>query len=121
MVLKSLQFNSLFPDTPDLDRSPCASYNLDRLDRRSLDMKRAWQIQEAKNKLSEVVEEALHHGPQIITKRGVEVAVMLSYAEYRKMTSSRKKISHFFRESPLVGADLDLSRDKGGTREDVCL
>jgi len=59
-------------------------------------MKRAWQIQEAKNKLSEVVEEAVHHGPQVITKRGVEVAVMLSYVEYRKMISSQKKLSDFF-------------------------
>lgn len=84
-------------------------------------MKRAWQIQEAKNKLSEVVEEAVHHGPQIITKRGVEVAVMLSYPEYRKMISSQKKLSDFFRESPLVGVDLDLIRDKSGTREDVFL
>ena len=84
-------------------------------------MKRAWQIQEAKNKLSEVVDEAVHHGPQVITKRGVEVAVMLSYSEYRKMISLQKKLSTFFRESPLVGVDLDLSRDRTGIREDVSL
>ena len=30
-------------------------------------MKRVWQLQEAKNKLSEVVDEAIQHGPQIIT------------------------------------------------------
>jgi antitoxin Phd len=84
-------------------------------------MKRAWQIQEAKNKLSEVVDEAVHHGPQVITKRGVEVAVMLSYSEYRKMISLQKKLSTFFRESPLVGVDLDLSRDRTGMREDVSL
>jgi len=84
-------------------------------------MKRAWQIQEAKNKLSEVVEEAIHHGPQVITKRGVEIAVMLSYVEYRKMISSQKKLSDFFRESPLVGIDLDLARDKNGSRDDIIL
>ena len=84
-------------------------------------MKRAWQLQEAKNKLSEVVDEAVHHGPQIITKRGVEVAVILSYCEYRKMISPQKKLSTFFRESPLVGVDLDLRRDRTGMREDVLL
>ncbi|MCK9264591.1 MAG: type II toxin-antitoxin system Phd/YefM family antitoxin [Desulfomonilia bacterium] len=83
-------------------------------------MGRAWQIQEAKNKLSEVVDEAIHHGPQVITKRGVEVAVMLSYAEYRKMISSQKKLSDFFRESPLVDMELDFARDKSSSREDVC-
>jgi prevent-host-death family protein len=84
-------------------------------------MKRAWQIQEAKNKLSEVVDEAVRHGPQVITRRGVEVAVMLSYSEYRKMISLQKKLSTFFRESPLVGVDLDLRRDRTGMREDVSL
>lgn len=84
-------------------------------------MKRAWQLQEAKNKLSEVVDEAVLHGPQIITKRGVEVAVMLSYAEYRQILASQKKLSVFFRESPLVGLDLDLRRDRSGLREPVKL
>jgi prevent-host-death family protein len=31
-------------------------------------MARVWQIQEAKNKLSEVVEEAIQHGPQVISR-----------------------------------------------------
>jgi antitoxin Phd len=84
-------------------------------------MKRVWQLQEAKNKLSEVVDEAIQHGPQVITRRGVEVAIVLSYSEYRKMIASRKKLSHFFRKSPLVGVDLDLDRDKGSLREEIAL
>ena len=84
-------------------------------------MKRVWQLQEAKNKLSEVVDEAIHHGPQVITKRGVEVAIVLSSVEYRKMTASQKKLSTFFRESPLVGVDLDLRRDTSEMREDIAL
>lgn len=84
-------------------------------------MKRVWQLQEAKNKLSEVVDEAIHHGPQVITKRGVEVAIVLSSLEYRKLTASQKKLSAFFRESPLVGVDLDWSRDTSDARGDVAL
>jgi antitoxin Phd len=82
---------------------------------------REWQLQEAKNKLSEVVEEALRQGPQIITKRGKQTAVVLSYADYRKMLLNQKKLSDFFRESPLVGIDLDLSRDKSPARDDISL
>ena len=78
-----------------------------------------WQLQEAKNKFSQVVENAVNSGPQIITKRGVEVAIVLSFAEYRKMLSSRQKLSDFFRDSPLVGADLDLTRDTSYARHDV--
>jgi antitoxin Phd len=84
-------------------------------------MARVWQLQEAKNRLSEVVEEALQHGPQVITKRGKETAILLSYADYRKMLLNQKKLSDFFRESPLAGVHLDLSRDSSPVRDDVPL
>ena len=82
-------------------------------------MKRIWQLQEAKNRLSEVIDGAIQHGPRVITKRGIEVAIVLSYPEYRKMIASRKKLSDFFRESPLGDADLDLDRDTSGLREEI--
>jgi antitoxin Phd len=82
---------------------------------------RIWQLQEAKNKFSEVVEEALVHGPQLITKRGVEAVIVLSYAEYRSMLLNRKRLSTFFRESPLVDAELDLTRDKSSSRDILAL
>lgn len=84
-------------------------------------MARIWQLQEAKNKLSEVVDEALTDGPQVITKRGVETAIVLSYADYRKLLLNQQKLSDFFRESPLVGVELDLARDMSPNREDVIL
>lgn len=80
-------------------------------------MLNTWQLQEAKNKLSELVEKALSDGPQIITKRGVETAIVLSYQDYRKMVASQKKLSQFFRESPLVGVELDLTRDTSPIRD----
>ena len=84
-------------------------------------MSRVWQLQDAKNKFSEVVEEALKKGPQIITRRGVETVVVLSLAEYRKAVLDDKKMSDFFRESPLANADLGLARDKSDTRKNVPL
>lgn len=84
-------------------------------------MARVWQLQEAKDKLSEVVDEALSDGPQVITKRGVETAIVLSYADYRKLLLNQQQLSDFFRESPLVGVDLELSRDTSSSREDVAL
>jgi prevent-host-death family protein len=81
-------------------------------------VQRSWQIQEAKNKLSEVVEEALENGPQILTKRGVEVAVVLSYSEYLKLKKKQIPLSEFFRQSPLAEVDLDLERDRSPWRPD---
>ncbi len=84
-------------------------------------MSHVWQLQEAKNKFSEVVDEALIHGPQIITKRGIETAVVLSYVEYRRIALQQKKLSDFFRESPLVDAEISLIRDSSPLRPDVVL
>ena len=103
-----------------LDTLLASLYNLDRLDRRTT-MARVWQIQEAKNKLSEVINEAIKHGPQIITKHGVEAVIVLSYVEYRKAMLSQKKLSDFFRDSPLAEVSLDLRRDKSGLRKDIPL
>ena len=84
-------------------------------------MTRTWQLQEAKNKLSKVVDDALNQGPQIITRRGVEVVIVIAYEQFKKMTVSEQKLSDFFRSSPLVGQDLDLTRDKSAIREDLTL
>jgi antitoxin Phd len=82
-------------------------------------MQRVWQLQEAGKRLSEVVDEAVNDGPQIITRRGEEVAIVISSQHYRQLTTGRESLTAFFRASPLVGADLDLSRDKSATRGDV--
>jgi prevent-host-death family protein len=84
-------------------------------------MSRVWQLQEAKNRFSEVVEEAISHGPQVVTRRGVEAVIVLSYDEYRKLLASQKKLSEFFRQSPLVGINVDLRRDKSDARPDIAL
>lgn len=84
-------------------------------------MARVWQIQEAKNKLSEVVEEAIQHGPQVISRRGAEVAVVLSYEEYRTLKKSRTNLAQFFLESPLRGSNLDLTRDRRPAGRDIDL
>lgn len=87
-------------------------------------MLREWQLQEAKNKLSQVVDEALTQGPQIITRRGVEVVIVLSIADYQtlqKASAPQSNIVDFFRYSPLVEVELDLSRDKSPVRESLDL
>ncbi|MBI5656343.1 MAG: type II toxin-antitoxin system Phd/YefM family antitoxin [Geobacter sp.] len=78
---------------------------------------REWQLQEAKNRLSQVVDLAQHDGPQTITLRGKPAAVVVSFDEYRKLTLPRTGLSQFFRQSPLTGIELDLSRSADLSRE----
>ncbi len=44
-------------------------------------MNTIWQLQEAKNRLSEVVERAVTTGAQLITKHGRPVVVVISAQE----------------------------------------
>ncbi|MCK9530039.1 MAG: type II toxin-antitoxin system Phd/YefM family antitoxin [Gammaproteobacteria bacterium] len=76
-----------------------------------------WQLQEAKNRLSELVKAAESEGPQVITVHGREKAVVLSTSEYRKLTARRGTIVEFFQKSPLRGIELDLTRSKDVGRE----
>lgn len=78
---------------------------------------REWQLQEAKNRLSQVVDSALHEGPQTITLRGKPAAVVVSFEEYRKLTLPRVGLSTFFEQSPLYGVDLNLGRSADLPRE----
>jgi prevent-host-death family protein len=79
-----------------------------------------WQLQTAKAKFSELFRLARTEGPQRITKQGKEGVVMISDEQYdRLMVKSHqpKSIVQFFRESPLVGVNLDLERDKDTGRD----
>ena len=84
-------------------------------------MKRTWQLQEAKNKLSQVVDDAISDGPQIITRRGIEVVIVIAYEQFKKMAASEEKLSDFFSNSPLAGEELDLSRDRSAIRDEMKL
>jgi len=76
-----------------------------------------WQLQEAKNKFSEVVDNAFKHGPQFITRRGIETVVVISVNEYKRIITPKTSLVDFFRKSPLYGFELDIVRDKSYARE----
>jgi prevent-host-death family protein len=46
---------------------------------------RTWQVQDAKARFSELLETALKEGPQVVTRRGVEAAVVVPIAEWRRL------------------------------------
>lgn len=50
---------------------------------------RRWALQDAKNRLSEVVDAALRGEPQVVTRRGVDTAVIISHEEFTRMTAAR--------------------------------
>ena len=48
-------------------------------------MSKTWQVQDAKARFSELLETSLSEGPQIVTKRGVEAAVLVPIDEWRRL------------------------------------
>jgi prevent-host-death family protein len=76
-----------------------------------------WQLQEAKAQLSEVVRLCSSEGPQVLTVRGKEEAVLVSKAEYDKLTGKKPSFIKFMRSSPLYGINLVIERDKSMSRE----
>lgn len=79
----------------------------------------AWQMQEAKARLSEVVKKAEKEGPQSITLHGRSVAVMLSRAAFDRLSGQSASLLDFMQASPLVGLDeeLEFTRDNSLTRD----
>ncbi len=78
---------------------------------------REWQLQEAKNRLSQVVDSAMHEGPQTITLHGKPAAVVVAFDEYKKLMAPALPLSKFLRQSPLRDIDLDLTRSFEPARE----
>lgn len=48
-------------------------------------MSKRWPVQDAKAKFSELLDTALAEGPQVVTKRGVEAAVLVPIAQWRRI------------------------------------
>lgn len=80
-------------------------------------MKQKWQLQEAKNKFSQVVAKAVQEGPQAITVHGKETAVVISMDEYRRLTRGKGNLVDFFRQSPMADLELDLERSSDTGRD----
>jgi prevent-host-death family protein len=83
-------------------------------------MARKWQLQQAKNRLSEVVDLALEEGPQTVTRHGKEVVVVVAKAEFdrrRTRRGPRGTVLSFLRGLSFKNAGLDLSRSKDLDRD----
>ena len=76
----------------------------------------SWQLQSAKNRLSEVVSKASTEGPQVITVRGKETAVILSIEEFRKLKAPQGALVEFFRRSPLSASGISFKRSRDAGR-----
>ena len=72
----------------------------------------AWQLQEAKQRFSELVRRALNEGPQTVTRHGEDVVVVLAAAAYRELSETKPDLKDFL----AAGPDLQPLPQKKGER-----
>lgn len=82
------------------------------------DAARRWPVQDAKARFSEMLEASLTEGPQIVTRRGVEAAVLMPVDQWRQLEqAARPRLKDLLlAESPR--AEIPLP-PRGGRRRRV--
>jgi prevent-host-death family protein len=68
----------------------------------------SWQLQDAKNRFSEVVEKALTEGPQRVTRRGKPAVVVIAEDEYEKLRKPSRSFVEHLLSAPKV--DIEFER-----------
>ena len=74
-----------------------------------------WQVQEAKTRFSEMIDQALTDGPQTITRHGAKRAVVLSIKDYLALEALKPDFKAHLLGGPkvddfVVERDLDVGR-----------
>jgi antitoxin Phd len=60
----------------------------------------SWQLQEAKQRFSELVRRTLDEGPQVVTRHGEEVVVVVPAEEFRRMSGKKPDFKEYLMSAP---------------------
>lgn len=74
-----------------------------------------WNLAEAKNRLTEVVNRAIAEGPQVIRRRK-DTVVVVSADEYERMTGKKPGFKEYLFDGPSLEG-LNLDRDRSPVRD----
>jgi antitoxin Phd len=74
-----------------------------------------WQVQEAKQRFSELVRRALSEGPQQVTRHGDEVVVVLAADEFYRLIGESRGLKDLLLGPPFVEIP-EVPRDSSPTR-----
>jgi prevent-host-death family protein len=75
-----------------------------------------WSVAAAKERLSEVIEQA-QAAPQTITRNGKPSVIVVSVDEWRRKNARKGSLADFLVNSPLRGADIDAERLRAEPRD----
>jgi prevent-host-death family protein len=75
-----------------------------------------WQVQEAKQRFSEVLR-AAEEEPQIVTRHGREIAVIIDIDDYHRLRGESMSFMEFLSAPPYFDVDLEIERRLDPPRE----
>jgi prevent-host-death family protein len=70
----------------------------------------SWKVAEAKARLSELIDKALHEGAQEITRHGRRAVVVVAAKEWDRRATRQENLVEFLDRSPLRGSGLEIRR-----------
>ena len=74
-----------------------------------------WPVQDAKAKFSELLEACMSEGPQLVTKRGTEAAVLVDISEWRRLREAARPSLKDLLLAPEARAELMIPK-RGSAR-----
>jgi antitoxin Phd len=80
-----------------------------------MDVMRAWPVQDAKARFSEMLEACLREGPQVVTRRGAEAAILVPVEDWRRLSHAARPTLKALLLADDARTDLDIP-PRGGRR-----
>ncbi len=80
---------------------------------------RAWPVQDAKARFSEMLETCLREGPQVVTKRGADAAVLVPATDWQKIKRAAKPTLKELLLTDDARGDLNIPPRGGRSRRKV--
>jgi antitoxin Phd len=77
----------------------------------------SWKVAEAKARLSELIDKALHEGAQEITRHGMRAVVVVAAKEWDRRATRQDSLVEFLDRSPLRGSGLEIRRLRDRPRQ----
>lgn len=82
-----------------------AMLRYDQMDDHAGDLKMTWPVADAKARFSELLDATIRQGPQVVSRRGIETAVLVPIAEWKRLQKATRQ------------ADVDPLTDPNGPHD----
>ena len=80
----------------------------------------AWQVQDAKARFGEFLNASLRDGPQVVTRRGVEAAVLVAIGEWRRLQHAARPTLKQLLLAPQARFEISIPERGGLRRRQSC-